>query len=338
MYISPEKFALLERHGFFRFFDHDDLSITEFATSECTVLQRWGIELESVVKQLGELLIEWAALINLRSEIVGNFTASRESELSVFSERISGITFFGKDDPDFNRTELREVLYYVIYGHPAAFNHVSLFDYWIESWQLILDKLSPKKGSEHLIKLRTLESRFHPVDGYSKYPRMGLGFWQRAIDLAQHRAQPKDIQRTTSATTAPVYRLTNRSPLGEIYSYLQGVDVESFKRQLCQRGILNSSFHFIPRKNTFHKLTHILALPYILRHHGVIDDSFFECTQLERVDIYAASFSVQFGRNILSDLAVSDFMTQLEKKDKTDVAWAFYHEVTASVDASKLQG
>ena len=336
MYISPEKFALLERHGFFRFFDHDDLSITEFATSECTVLQRWGIELESVVKQLGELLIEWAALINLRSEIVGNFTASRESELSVFSERISGITFFGKDDPDFNRTELREVLYYVIYGQPATFSNISLFDYWIESWQQMLGKLTYEQISGYVLKLRTTESKFYPVDGYSKYPRMGLGFWQRAIDLASHKAQPINIQATTCAPTAALYR-PNRSPLGEIYSYLQGVDVESFKRQLCQRGILNSSFHFIPRKNTFHKLTHILALPYILRHHGVIDDSFFECTQLERVDIYAASFSVQFGRNILSDLAVSDFMTQLEKKDKTDVAWAFYHEVTASVDASRVQ-
>jgi len=336
MHISPERFALLERHGFFRFFEHDDLSITEFATSECTVLQRWGIELEAVVKQLGELLIEWAALINLRSEIVGNFTASRESELSVFSERISGITFFGKDDPDFNRTELREVLYYVIYGQPATFSNISLFDYWIESWQQMLGKLTYEQISEYILKLRTTESKFYPVDGYSKYPRMGLGFWQRAIDLASHKAQPINIQATTSAPTSLIYRPT-KSP-ADIYSYLKGLEVKSFKEQLCQRGILNSSFHFIPRKNTFHKLTHILALPYILRHHGVIDDSFFECTQLERVDIYAASFSVQFGRNILSDLAVSDFMTQLEKKDKTDVAWAFYHEVTASVDASKLQG
>ena len=337
MHISLERFALLERYGFFRFFDQEDASVTEFATSECTVLERWGIELEAVVQQLGELLVEWTAIINLRSEIVGNFTAFRESELSAFSERISGITFFGKDDPDFNRTELREVLYYVIYGHPASFNNVSLFDYWIESWQLILDELSPKQVSKYLIKLRTLESKFHPVDGYSKYPRMGLQFWQRAIDLAQHKTHSQNIQTTSPAPTAPVYRHT-KSPAGDIYSYLIGLDVESFKRQLYDHGILNSSYSFVPRKNTFHKLTHILALPYILKHHGVIDDSFFDCTQLERVDIYAASFSVQFGRNILSDLAVSDFMTQLENKDKNDVAWAYYHEVTASVDASRVQG
>ncbi|MCF2496524.1 hypothetical protein [Dyadobacter chenhuakuii] len=331
----PERLALLEKNGFFRFFNEDDPSIIEFATSESTVLQKWGIELEAVIKQLGELLVEWAALIHLRSEIIGGFLASRESELAVFSERISGITFFGKDDPDFNRTELREVLYYVIYGQPASFNNVSLFDYWIESGQLILDKLSPKQVSEHLIKLRTAESKFYPVDGYSKYPRMGLRFWQRAIDLAQHTAQPQNIPATTSAPTAPVYRPT-KSPAGDMYSYLKGVDVESFKGQLCHRGILNSSLDFIPRKNTVHKLTHILALPYILKHLGVISDGFFDCTQLERVDIYTASFSIRFGRNILSDLAVTDFITQLENKDRNDVAWAFYNEVTASVDASRL--
>jgi hypothetical protein len=335
MDIVPERLALLENNGFFRFFNDDDPSITEFATSECTVLQNWGIELEAVIKQLGELLVEWAALIYLRSEILGGFIASRKSELAVFSERISGITFFGKDDPDFNRTELREVLYYVIYGQPASFNNVSLFDYWIESWQLILDQLNPKQVSEHLVKLRTAESKFYPVDGYSKYPRMGLRFWQRAIDLAQHTAQLQNIPATTSAPATPVYRPT-KSPAGDLYSYLKGLDVEGFKGQLCQRGILNSPSHFVPRKNTFHKLTHILALPYILKHLGVINERFFDCTQLERVDIYTASFSIRFGRNVLSDLAVTDFMTQLENKDRNDVAWAFYNEVTASVDASRL--
>lgn len=142
---------------------------------------------------------------------------------------------------------------------------------------------------------------------------------------------------TVSKTTPPVRVLAvTYRPRIDFYSYLKEIDVEVFKNELCERGILNTPEEFIPRKNTFHKLTHILALPYMLQHLGVIDNSFFECTQLERVDIYAASFSIQFGRNMLSDLTVTDFITQLEKKDQTDIAWMFYNEISSSVESARI--
>lgn len=332
--MNPERFALLEKHGFFRFFDRDEPSIAEFANSECTVLESWGLDLELVIKELGLLLAEWSAIVKFRSQLLGEHGDSHQMALGVFSERISGITFFGKYDPDFDHTELREVLYYVIYGQPWLHSNVCLFDYWIESCQRVLTKFDDQQAGYYLVQLRILEGKFHPIDGYSKYPRMGLQFWQRAIDLASHSSTELQGQPAPGEHLVP--RVARKKPLGNIYDYLKGLSIENFKEQLYQRGILSSSYRFIPKKNTFHKLTHILALPYILQYHQVIDSSFFECTQLERVDIYAASFSIEFGRNILSDLAITDFMIQLEKKSRTDIAWDFYHEVAASVEASRI--
>lgn len=332
--ISPKRQELLEKYGFFRFFDRDDLSIAEFANSECTTLEWWGLDLELVIKELGLLLAEWSAIVSFRSQLLAEHTDSQQIALAVFSERISGITFFGKYDPDFDRTELREVLYYVIYGKPWLHSNVCLFDYWVESSQRAFARLEGEQARHYLVQLRVLESKFHPIDGYSKYPRMGLQFWRRAIDLASHKSAESQGQPATVEHLVP--RAPRKKPLGDIYDYLRGLNLEKFKEQLYQRGILSSSYHFIPRKNTFHKLTHILALPYILQHHKVIDSSFFECTQLERVDIYAASFSVEFGRNQLSDLAITDFMVQLEKKNRNDIAWDFYNEVTESIEASRI--
>jgi hypothetical protein len=334
VHINPERFALLEKHGFFRFYDREDLSIAEFVNSECTVLEWWGLDLESVVKELGLLLAEWVAIVNFRSQLLGDLGDTAEIALSVFSERISGITFFGKYDPDFDRSELREVLYYVIYGQRWLQTNVCLFEYWTESCRQISRSLNQQQASHSLVDLRGNESRFQPIDGYSKYPRIGLPFWRQAVEIFSLRGE-----RSTDKPTVYVraFAVANE-PLGNIYRYLKGIDVETFRNELCERGILSGPEQFIPRKNTFHKLTHILAMPYMLRHLGVIDSSFFECTQLERVDIYAASFSIRFGRNVLSDLAVTDFMTQLEKKDKTDVAWIFYNEISASVESSRNRG
>ena len=332
--INPKRLALLEKYGFFRFFDRDDLSIAEFANSECTTLEWWGLDIELVIKELGLLLAEWSAIVNFRSQLWGEYGDPHQMALGVFSERISGITFFGKYDPDFDRTELREVLYYVIYGKPWLHSNVCLFDYWIESCQRALAMLEDGQARHYLVQLRVLESKFHPIDGYSKYPRIGLQFWQRAIDLASHKSAGSHGQPATVEHL--VARVPRQKPLGDIYDYLRGLNVEKFKQQLYLHGILSSSYHFIPKKNTFHKLTHILALPYILQHHKVIDSSFFECTQLERVDIYATSFSVEFGRNMLSDLAITDFMVQLEKKNRNDIAWDFYNEVTESIEASRI--
>lgn len=323
--MKAKRIALLDLHGFFRFFEQEDPSILEFVESECMMLERWGLDLEQVVAELGSLLSEWSALLKFRNQI---FPSSYETGLAAFSERISGITFFGKDDPDFLRTELREVLYYVIYGR-RAFNNTCLFDHWTDSLTQISMELDEGEGKLAIFNLRSQENKFHPIDGYSKFPRIGLAFWQQAIGIFtlrfEHASTPVISQERKAAAT---------KPRGDIYSYLTDVDVDAFKRELFQRGIISGPQEFIPRKNTFHKLTHILALPYMLQHLGVIDASFFDCTQLERVDIYAASFSIRFGRNVLSDLAVTDFVTQLEKKDQSDIAWVFYNEVAAAVKAS----
>ncbi|QRR00897.1 hypothetical protein [Dyadobacter sandarakinus] len=323
--------ALLEMHGFFRFFQIDDPNIIEFIESECTVLERWGLDLEAVVKELGLLLAEWSALLDFRSQIFQEWESQKESGLAAFSERISGITFFGKDDPEFDRTEIREVVYYVTYGQPSLAN-VCLFDHWSESCQQIADGLDGHKARLALFDLRGQENRFNAIDGFSKYPRIGLAFWRQAINilLLHFEAGPGTPAAPARGTAS------TKPPRSDLYAYLNGNDMESFKRELFERGILSGPDQFIPRKNTFHKLTHILALPYMLQHLGVIDASFFECTQLERVDIYAASFSIRFGRNVLSDLAVTDFMTQLAKKEKTDIAWEFYNEIAASVESARI--
>jgi hypothetical protein len=324
--MKAKRIALLDLHGFFRFFEREDPSILEFVESECTVLERWGLDLEQVVAELGSLLTEWSALLKFRNQI---FPGSYTTGLATFSERISGITFFGKDDPDFLRTELREVLYYVIYGR-RAFNNVCLFDHWTDSLTQISRELNDEEGKLAIFNLRSQENKFHPIDGYRKFPRIGVAFWQQAIGIFTlrfgHASVPAVSQERKAAAT--------KQPRGDIYSYMTGVDVDAFRKELFQRGIISGAQEFIPRKNTFHKLTHILALPYMLQHLGVMDASFFECTQLERVDIYAASFSIRFGRNVLSDLAVTDFITQLDKKDQSDIAWVFYKEIAAAVEAS----
>lgn len=337
MDINATRFALLEKHGFFRFYDREDLSVAEFINSECTVLEWWGLDLENVVRELGLLLAEWVAIVNLRSQLLGDTEKARERALGVFSERISGITFFGKYDPDFDRSELREVLYYVIYGQRWLQANICLFEHWTESCREISRKLSQPQVLHSIVGLRGYESRFQPIDGYSKYPRIGLPFWRQAVEIFDLRDEKPVNQVKVSKTTSPsrVVPGTYR-PRIDFYSYLKEIDAEVFKSELCERGILNNSEEFIPRKNTFHKLTHILALPYMLQHLGVIDNSFFECTQLERVDIYTASFSIQFGRNMLSDLTITDFITQLEKKDQTDIAWIFYNEISASVESARI--
>lgn len=80
MDINAERFALLEKHGFFCFYDREDLSIAEFVNSECTVLEWWGLDLESVVKELGLLLAEWVAIANFRSQLLGDLDKVRENQ------------------------------------------------------------------------------------------------------------------------------------------------------------------------------------------------------------------------------------------------------------------